>query len=295
MSEKRRNTKWNLILALALLAVLGLLWGAARLGLLSWGGGTAAAPESSLRVDFIDVGQGDAILITCSGEAMLIDAGPVDAGPAVTGYLQSRGVSSLAYVVCTHAHEDHCGGLDDVVERFPVETLFAPYTEFDDSGTFTYFENAAADAGLETQVPALGSVYTLGDASFTFVGPVSESDSVNDTSLVLRLDYGQTAFLFPGDASVQALSDDLAAGYDLSCDVLKLSHHGSSDGLDETLLERLSPSLAVACVGAGNDYGHPHREVLALLEEKGIPLLRTDTDGTVSVVSDGRTVTVLKS
>lgn len=287
---KKRGTKRNILLPAVLAAAVLLLWGAAKLGIASWGEQSAPMPTGQLRAAYIDVGQGDAILLSCGDEHMLIDAGPVSAGIAVTEYLRLSGVEKLDYFVVTHAHEDHCGGADDVLTDFGVGTLFAPYTEFDESGAFTYFEDAAAEAGVDITVPALGSQYTLGEAVITFVGPASEPGRINDGSLVLRADFGGTSFLFTGDASTGALLDDIAAGYDLECDVLKLSHHGSSDGTDDTLLQYVSPSIAVACVGADNRYGHPHDEVLSLLEVYGIPIYRTDADGTVVLVSDGAAI-----
>jgi competence protein ComEC len=286
--KSKRKGRANLLYVAILAAAALLLWGASRLGLLSWGESAATPlPTGQLRVAYLDVGQGDCILLSCNDAYMLIDAGPVSAGITVTEYLKASGCEKLTYFVVTHAHEDHCGGADDVLTAFPVETLFAPYTEFDQSGAFTYFEDTAAEVGVDITMPAVGSVFTLSDATVTFVGPVSQGGDLNDGSLVLRVDYGDTSFLFTGDASSGALLDDIAAGYDLSCDVLKLSHHGSSDGTSDKLLQYVEPKMAVACVGADNRYGHPHEEVLSLLEAYDVRLSRTDTDGTVVLVSDG--------
>ena len=191
-----------------------------------------------------------------------------------------------------HTHDDHCGGMDEVVEAVDIGTLFAPYTEFDSSGAFTRFEDTAAERGLEVVQPAQGAVYTLGGASFQFVGPVSDWGSeLNDSSLVVRLSYGETAFLCTGDISAGALEDcALIGGFDLGCDVLKLGHHGSSSSTDEDVLDLTRPSLAIASCGAGNSYGHPHEEVVELLERRGITLLRTDTEGTIELVSDGEAI-----
>ncbi len=239
-------------------------------------------PAEGFGVSFLDVGQGDSALIICDGQAMLIDAGEPSAGERVTEYLKGRGVERLAFIVATHAHSDHCGGLDKVVSAFPAETLFAPYTEFDASGAFTYFEDAAAEAGLYVTVPPLGAVFTLGSAEFTFIGPVGEYGSVNDGSLVLRLEHGGRSYLFTGDASAESLYDIYAQNpAALDCDVLKLSHHGAADALDEKLLEAMSPECAVISVGADNDYGHPSPSVLALLESAGVTVRRTDLEGTV--------------
>ena len=283
------------LFALALL----LMYAASGLGLVSWGGGedrvdlaVTVLPEDGLFAAYIDVGQGDSALLACGGETLLIDAGVSSEGETVVEYLKSRGVTELDYVVCTHAHEDHCGGLDAVIENFDVGTLFAPYTEFDSSGAFTRFEDTAAEKGLFVTVPPLGAEFTLGDAVFEFAGPVSDwGGDLNDSSLVLRIEYGETAFLFTGDISAGALEDcALIGGFDLGCDVLKLGHHGSSSSTDEEVLDLTRPELAVASCGEGNRYGHPHEEVVQLLEQRGVTLLRTDTDGTIELVSDGQKI-----
>lgn len=290
--KKRDAAAGILIIAAALLVLLG-----SELGFIDLGGGSVdltvtALPDSGLFAAYIDVGQGDSAFLACEGETMLIDAGISSEGETVVEYLKSRGVTELDYVVCTHAHEDHCGGLDEVIESFDIGTLFAPYTEFDSSGAFTRFEDTAADRGLYVTVPAPGSEFTLGGAVFQFVGPVSDWDSdLNDSSLVIRVEFGDTAFLYTGDISSGALEDcALLGGYDISCSVLKLGHHGSSSSTDSGLLDLIRPQLAIACCGEGNSYGHPHEEVVGLLEERGITLLRTDRDGTIELVSDGETV-----
>ena len=190
--------------------------------------------------------------------------------------------------------ETHCGGLDDIIEGFEIGTLFAPYTEFDSSGAFTRFEDTAADKGLYVTVPELGAEFTLGDAVFEFVGPVSDwGDDLNDSSLVLRLEYGETAFLFTGDISSGALADCAAlGGFDLSCDVLKLGHHGSSSSTDEEILRLTRPSLAIASCGADNSYGHPHEETLSILRDAKVDVYRTDLQGTITIGSDGQNFTV---
>ncbi len=299
--RRRKKTRGSVAGTLAFALALLLMWLGSELGLVSWGGGAdagrvdlggTALPEEGLFAAYIDVGQGDSAFFSCGGDSLLIDAGISSAGETVAEYLRGLGVTRLDYVVCTHAHEDHCGGLDEVIESFEIGSIFAPYTEFDSSGAFTRFEDTAAERGLEVVQPAPGAVYTLGGASFQFVGPVSDWGSeLNDSSLVVRLSYGETAFLCTGDISAGALEDcALIGGFDLGCDVLKLGHHGSSSSTDEAVLDLTRPSLAIASCGAGNSYGHPHEEVVELLERRGITLLRTDTEGTIELVSDGETV-----
>ena len=246
-------------------------------------------PGDGVYVTFIDVGQGDSTLAYCEGETLLIDAGVPGQGEVVGEYLDSIGVTELDYVVCTHAHEDHCGGLDYILENYEVGTLFAPYTEFDASGTFTHFEDTAAGLGLDITVPELGMEFTLGSAVFEFIGPVSDWDGdVNDSSLIIRLDYGDDSFLFTGDMGADALLDcAYVGGYSLNCDVLKLGHHGSRTSTDEEVMRLTSPEVAVACCGEDNSYGHPHDEVVELCESEGVLLLRTDRDGDITLHSNG--------
>ncbi len=250
-------------------------------------------PGDGVYVTFIDVGQGDSTLAYCEGETLLIDAGVTGQGVTVAAYLDSIGVSRLDYVVCTHAHEDHCGGLDYILENYEVGTIFAPYTEFDASGTFTRFEDTASELGLDITVPQLGMQFTLGTAVFEFIGPVDDWDGdVNDSSLVIRLDYGDDSFLFTGDISSGALLDcAYIGGYSINCDVLKLGHHGSRTSTDAEVLRLTSPEVAVASCGEGNSYGHPHEEVVELCEEYGVLLLRTDRDGSITLHSDGAEIT----
>lgn len=291
-NKPKRRGKPSFWSFLVLVLIVALWYFGPELGLYEegdfWTIETPRQMDKGLWVSYIDVGQGDSTLIICDGEAMLIDAGIVAAGETVTKYLDDCGVRELEYVICTHAHEDHCGGLDDVVKEYEVKTLFAPYTEFDASGTFTYFERAAAERGIYITVPPIGGVFTLGGASFTIIGPVSDYEDVNDTSIIVLLEYGDTRFLFTGDAGSGALLDSAAiGGFDISCDVLKLGHHGSSGSTNKKVLELTNPQLAIASCGKDNRYGHPHKEVQALLESRQIPLLRTDQRGTIVLYSEG--------
>mgnify|MGYP001777055806 CR=1 FL=1 len=281
---------------LIVIILAAFVWAGSELGLfdnVTLGPKATPLPGDGLYVTFIDVGQGDSTLAVCEGETLLIDAGVPKAGPEVAEYLESVGVTELDYVVCTHAHEDHVGGLDYILENFGVGTIFAPYTEFDSSGSFTHFEDTAAELGLEITVPPLGAEFTLGGAVFEFVGPVTDWDGdVNDSSLVLRLDYGDDSFLFTGDISDGPLADcAYIGGYDLGCDVLKLGHHGSSTSTDAEILDLTTPEAAVASCGLDNSYGHPHDEVVELCAERGILLLRTDRDGDITLHSNGAEIT----
>ena len=290
--KRRRGAPKSALGTLLAILAAALIAGGAQLGWFDNVRLTPAAtplPGEGVYVTFIDVGQGDSTLAYCEGETLLIDAGVPGQGEAVASYLDSTGVTQLDYVVCTHAHEDHCGGLDYILENYEVGTLFAPYTEFDASGTFTHFEDTAAGLGLDITVPELGMEFTLGSAVFEFIGPVSDWDGdVNDSSLIIRLDYGDDSFLFTGDMGADALLDcAYVGGYSLNCDVLKLGHHGSRTSTDEEVMRLTSPEVAVACCGEDNSYGHPHDEVVELCESEGVLLLRTDRDGDITLHSNG--------
>lgn len=247
-------------------------------------------PMDGLYVHFIDIGQGDAALIQCGGETMLVDGGEADEADRLVRYLEEQGVTTLDYVVCTHSHADHCGGIDKAIERFGARTVFtSPYTT--DINQYRQVVDAASEAASELCVPDFGAEYRLGEATFEFIGPVEEYSDVNDNSLVMRLEYGNKSFLFTGDMERGAETDLIESGARLSCDVLKVGHHGSSTSTGYRFLYEVSPSIAVISCGEGNSYGHPHDEVLSRLRDADVTVYRTDLDGSVVLFCDGITIT----
>ena len=240
--------------------------------------------EGELRVSFIDVGQGDSEFIELpNGETLLIDAGTNETGADVVNYIESLGYSSIDYVVGTHPHEDHIGGLDDVIRTFDVESVYMPKVTAD-TKTFEDVLDAVDEKGLTINTAKAGVTLVDGDRlSVKMLAPVlDEYDNTNDYSAVIKVVYGDTSFLFTGDAEEYA--ESLITG-DVSADVLKVGHHGSSTSTGEAFLERVSPSYAVISCGLGNSYGHPHTETIEKLG--GIPVFRTDEMGTIVATSDG--------
>lgn len=240
--------------------------------------------EGELRVSFIDVGQGDSEFIELpNGETLLIDAGTNETGADVVNYIESLGYSSIDYVVGTHPHEDHIGGLDDVIRTFDVESVYMPKVTAD-TKTFEDVLDAVDEKGLTINTAKAGVTLVDGDGlSVKMLAPVlDEYDNTNDYSAVIKVVYGDTSFLFTGDAEEYA--ESLITG-DVDSDVLKVGHHGSSTSTGETFLERVSPSYAVISCGLGNSYGHPHTETIEKLG--GIPVFRTDEMGTIVATSDG--------
>ena len=247
--------------------------------------------NAPLQVHFIDVGQALSVLVECDGQFMLYDGGNVDDGSLVVSYLQQQGVEELQYVFCSHAHEDHVGGLAAALAYFPAHHVYAPVTEAD-TKCFRDFVKYTQQQGLSVEVPAAGTVWQLGSATITQLGPVAQYSDTNDTSLVLRLDYGSTSFLLTGDMEADAERDLVNSGANLKADVLQVGHHGSSTSTSYIFLNSVLPEMGVISCGVNNKYGHPHEETLSILRDAGVDVYRTDLLGTITIGSDGQNYTV---
>lgn len=246
--------------------------------------------EPKLEVHYIDVGQGDATLIKAGEHAMLIDAGDNTKGTVVQLYLKKQGVEKLDYLILTHTDADHIGGADVIITKFDIEQIFM--------GDFPK-ENATYRELLEAMeyrnkiftIPEVGSEFSLGKASFTILAPVRQYDDPNNSGIALILQNGKNSFLFAGDCEDEAEEDMLMNGMDLTCDVYKVSHHGSQRSSSSDFLKAMSPESAVISCEKGNAYGHPHAEVVERLEAAEIQIFRTDQQGNIVAYSDGNELT----
>lgn len=247
---------------------------------------------AGLTVHFIDVGQGDSQLIESDGHFMLVDAGENDQGEQVVQYLKNAGVTKLDYVIGTHPHSDHIGGLDTVINAFDVETVILPPKEHT-TKTFEDVLDAIDEKGLGITKAVPDTNYRLGNASFTIIAPVKEyGDDLNNWSVGIHLTYGSTSFVMTGDAEAEAEADMAKAFKSkLKSNVLKLGHHGSSTSSTEEFLDMVLPEYVVISCGAGNSYGHPHKEIVKRLEERQIKAYRTDELGSIIADSDGTAIT----
>lgn len=244
---------------------------------------------TGLRVDFLDVGQADSALVRCGDAAMLIDGGNVADSSYVVSYLDSQGVTTLAYMVATHSHEDHAGGLSGPLNTCSVQHVYCSVSQAEGK-FFSDFQKHTTAQGLSIEVPHIGDSWSLGDATVTVLGPVKEYEDANNSSLVLVVDYKSTSFLFTGDMEAAAEADLLASGADLSATVLKVSHHGSATSTSDAFLQAVSPAYAVISVGENNSYGHPAPELLERLQNHGIETYCTSSAGNISFLSDGTTI-----
>ena len=238
---------------------------------------------------FIDVEQGDCELIVSGDKTVLIDCGEKIHSERVKNYLKNQGIRKLDYIIATHPHEDHIGGLSGAFEAVTADMTLCPVTEYD-SKAFRDFASYAEQKGGGITIPDVGETYTLGEAEFTIVGVNSVPDDTNNTSIVLRIVYGDTSFLFTGDAEQEAENVILASGQDIQSTVLKVGHHGSSTSTSEAFLDAVNPTYAVISCGTGNSYGHPHQETLDKLQNKGVEVYRTDLLGDIYCSSDGKEV-----
>lgn len=249
-----------------------------------------SSPESALTVHYIDVGQADSILLTSGGESMLIDGGNRADGPDVVDYLAAQGVDRLDYAVATHPHEDHIGGLPDVIQNVDIGSFLLPEKT---ASTAIYLDmlDALDETEAPVSIPAPGDTFSLGSCTVEVLGPVKVYDDANNNSIVLRVTCGEVTFLFTGDMETTAEQDLLSEGFDLSADVLKLGHHGSSTSSGADFLDAVDPAYAIISCETGNDYGHPHRETIEAMTRRNIVVYRTDTMGTIVAQCDGTAVT----
>lgn len=253
-------------------------------------------PDGDMAVHFLDVGQGDCSLIVLpSGKTVLIDASTNEEGDNILEYLSYQKVTRIDYFVLTHPHADHIGAAKQIIEALSVGKVVMPDVETD-TATFNNLLMAIDKKDIPIHIAKVGDIIKLDNANMKILGPVNKTDDLNNMSIVLRLDYGKTSFMFTGDAEEQSEKDMLErfSSSEFRADVLKVGHHGAKTSNSPEFITAISPEYAVISCGKDNTYGHPHTETIKTLNKLGIKYYRTDKVGNVVFSSDGEKVTLLR-
>ena len=250
---------------------------------------TEAITGGNLRVYYLDAGQADSILVIDKDKTMLIDAGTNEAGETVVNFLKNKGITKIDYLVGTHPHEDHIGGLDDVIDNFDIGTIYMPKMQTT-TKTFEDVLDSIANKNLQVTTPVVGDTFKLTDANCTIMATDTEDteDNLNLSSIVIRMTYGGNSFLFMGDAEAEV---EEARSWQ-PADVLKVGHHGSKTSSTQNFINQVMPSIAIIQVGKDNSYNLPDQETIDKLNSEGAKVYRTDEDGNILVVSDGSNIRV---
>ncbi|EGT3619121.1 TPA: MBL fold metallo-hydrolase [Clostridium perfringens] len=254
---------------------------------------SAESEYSGLSVTYLNVGQGDSELIQVNGINMLIDAGTNAGANDLVKDLKNRGIKTIDIAIATHPHEDHIGGMDEVLENFDVKSFYAPKVAHT-TKTYENMLKAVKNEGLKIKQIKEGTKIDLGkDTEVQVYSPVkSQYEELNNYSPVMKISYGQNSFMFTGDAESLVEKEILNENKDLKADVLKLGHHGSHSSTSEEFLKAVDPSIAIVSCAKDNKYGHPHKETMSNLKKAGITVYETFRDGDITISSNGKKLDV---
>ena len=250
---------------------------------------TAGNFDDNFVVNYLNVGQADSILIEINNKYALIDAGNNADGEKLVKYFKDLGISQFDYVIATHGHEDHIGGMDDIINNFDIGKFYMP-NYITTTKTFEDVLDALKTKNIGINVPKVGETFSLDKADFEILASNSDAKNINDTSIVLKATYGLNKFLFMGDLSSSEESKLLDRN--IAADVLKVGHHGSKYSTSTDFLDKVSPQYAVISVGKNNNYNHPHPSTITKFKNRNIKVYRTDLDGTIRATSNGTIIKI---
>lgn len=253
--------------------------------------------SNNMNVHFINVGQGDSILIQVNNKNLLIDSGPKESKKNLISYLNDLNIKKIDFLIATHPHEDHIGNMDEVIKKYDIKAFYSPKVTTT-TKSFESMIDALKSKNLKINILKSGPTsIDLGEnTTISILSPNKDkyisgnTENINNYSPVILIKFGENKFLFTGDAEKEVEKDILSSNVDIKADVLKVGHHGSSTSTSEEFLNAVNPSIAVICVGEDNSYGHPHKETLTLLNSKKIKTLRTDLNGNIVLSSDGKSI-----
>lgn len=250
---------------------------------------SSSSVSDKLEVDFIDVGQADSILVSNKDETMLIDAGNNENGNDVVKFIKEKGITKINYLVGTHPHADHIGGLDDVINSdLEFEDVYLPKIQTN-TKTFEDVLDALKNKNLKVTAPAKGDTFKIGDANCeVMTDSILDKENLNLSSIVIRLEFGENSFLFMGDAETE---NEKTINWPKT-NVLKVGHHGSNTSSSQNFLNQVKPEYAIIMAGKDNSYGLPKQKILDRLNKIGAKIYRTDELGTIVVISDRKTIEV---
>lgn len=251
--------------------------------------------KNKMIVHYIDVGQGDCILVQVNNKNLLIDSGPTSNRVNLLDYLEKLNIKKFDYIIATHPHEDHIGNMDTLIRRYKIGSFYAPKV-IHSSTTFENMIAALIDKNLKINILKKGSTgIELGEnTSISVFSPEENinSDNLNDYSPIIKISFSNTSFLFTGDAEVSTETTIISENNNLKSNIIKIGHHGSSTSTSPDFLNSVDPSVAIISVGKNNTYGHPDSDTLSLLNSMNIKTIRTDINGSIIVVSDGNSIQI---
>lgn len=245
--------------------------------------------ENTLDITYLDVGQADSILIQNEGHNMLIDAGNNEDGPLLVQYFKEQNITKFDYLIATHPHEDHIGGMDDIINNFDIEKIYMPDITTT-TKTFLDVLEAIEKKNMTYDVPNINQNFTLGNTLFQVIYTGNDKKNLNNSSIILKATFKNTSYLFTGDATSEVEKKIL--NKDIQATVLKVGHHGSKYSTTTDFLNKVNPKYAIISVGKNNSYNHPNQVTINKLEKKNIEIHRTDQEGSIFLKSDGKTINI---
>ena len=290
MNSKRVNKMLNKLIIFLIVVLIG-IYGKQYIEESYSYQDTGVSTTSNLEIYFFNVGQADSIFIKNNDYTMLIDAGNNSDGDNIVEFLKEKNIKDVDVVVGTHPHEDHIGGLDDVISNFIVDKIYMPDV-ISTSKTFSDVLDVIEEKKYSITVPIIDEVFSLNDMKFKVIYTGNDEDDLNNSSIVLRMDFGNTSYLFTGDAEKKV--EKLILDKEIDVDVLKVGHHGSNYSSSNKFLDIVTPKYAIISVGYDNKYNHPSGDVIDELNNRNINIFRTDKDGTIKLFSDGKNIEIEK-